>query len=142
MRPKAPAREVFNTFSFNKLRVRRATGVTVTETVGAAASLACTVRRSCSPFSASKVSLLLVTRHFFTFSCTAKSLAAQLHFIVAHFRRNSDGLDVFLTQIKALDELFQQILYLSIEVDFKCNSRIVFSFDSRFFRNRKMQVLI
>lgn len=106
----------------------RATGITVTDTVGAATSLACTVHRSCSPFSASKVSLLLVTHHFFTFSCTAKSLAAQLHFAVAHFRRNSDGLDLFLTQIKALDELLQQILYLSIEVDFKCNSRTVVYF--------------
>lgn len=51
--------------------------------------------------------MLCITPYIFL---QAKCFAVQLHFIVACFRKNSDGLDLFLTQTEAFGELFQQII--------------------------------
>lgn len=120
--------------------MRQVRGVTVTDTDAPAPFVGSKVHKF-SPFSASKVLLLRVRHHFILCFLAQQS---DLQYSFTSLLPISEKILMVLTffLLKASDYLFQQILYLSIEVDFKYNSRIVFYFYSRFFRNKKTCVLI
>lgn len=109
--------------------MRQVRGVTVTDTDAPAPFVGSKVRKCCSPFSASKVLLLRVRHHFILCFAARQS---DLQYSFTSLLPISEKILMVLTflLLKALDDLFQQILYLSIEVDFKYNSRIVFYFYS------------
>lgn len=114
-------------------------GRSKTKTLGPAAYFGCKVHKGCSPLSARKFLLLHVLCHHFCVSCTAQAWPSSFT-PVWPFQEKLVVLNLFLYSRLQINRFNKH--FLSAEVDFKSNPRIVFYFYSWFFTNKTTCVLI